>query len=398
MKQMTLRAVLLPALALISLAQPQVTVKARGPFEVVFKHSTSACQPDDVPDDGARAFRDSSNTVHLIASGYTNLAMVGPSLDKVKRVCTPMYQDSKSADPSRFDDLGWLESFYTLDGSTIFGLVSHDYHPSRHHLTCGKSTAPASDTCWYSDVTFAVSHNGGKSFTSPPPGPGRLVAGAPYKFDPNHTSPAGAFVVSNIVSWPKSPYGKDAYFVFISVAADGAQKGGTCLLRTTTLNDPHSWRAWDGRDFTVSFIDPYTTPVFDPAKHVCEPIDHAHLGWAVRSLLKLESGGFIITMDGAFNTPAGEHIPAVYTSTSADLIHWSQPAVAQQFEPHDSGCTASSKHVLMYSYPALLDPNSPTRNFETVGNTAYIYFLRVRRCGGLDRDLVRLPVSIELHR
>lgn len=369
-------------------AAPQIIVKARGPFEVVFKHSISACQPDDVPDDGARAFRDSSNIVHLIASGFTNFAMVGPSLNKVKRVCTPIYQDNKSADPSRFDDLGWLESFYTLDGTTIFGLVSHDYHPSRHQLPCGHAISP-NDPCWYSNVTFALSQNGGKSFSSPAPGTARFVAGAPYKFDPNHTSPVGAFVISNIVSV------KDAFYVFVSVAADGAQKGGTCLLRTTALDDPHSWRAWDSHNFAVSFVDPYTTPVFDPAKHVCEPIDPTHLPWAVRSFLKLQSGGFIVTMEGAFNTPSGEHIPAVYTSTSADLLHWSTPAVAQQFEPHDPVCTATSKHVLMYSYPALLDPSSPTRNFETVGNSAYIYFLRVRRCGALDRDLVRLPVNIE---
>ena len=35
------------------------------------------------------------------------------------------------------------------------------------------------------------------------------------------------------------------------------QSAGVCLMRTQTLGDPKSWRAWDGEGFNVRFIDPY---------------------------------------------------------------------------------------------------------------------------------------------
>ncbi len=82
-------------------------------------------------------------------------------------------------------------------------------------------------------------------------------------------------------------------------------------------------------------------------------------------------------------------------STLADLITWSPSAVAVTCEPHDPACTPTSRHVFMYGYTSLLDPNSPSRNFETVGKTADLYRMHVRRCGGMHRDLVRLPVPIE---
>jgi hypothetical protein len=359
-------------------------------MQVVFNHDRDACAPDDVPDDGARAFRDFEGQVHLIASGFKNRAMIGPNLNSVKRNCAIIYQDGQSADPSRFDDDGWLESFYTLDGRTVQALVSHDYHPGRHHLRCGSSKADQ-DGCWYSDIITATSRNGGRNFTSPPPGPARFIAGAPYRFDPDHVAPVGVLVVSNIVAF------ENAYYVFVSTAADGAQKGGSCLLRTANPEVPSGWRAWDGHGFNVQFIDPWTTPVYSPEKHVCEPVAPAQLTWAVRSLLALAGGrGFVVTMDGAVNKPNGVHTPVIATSASADLLHWSKPEVAEEFEPHDAVCTPTSKHTTIYGYTSLLDPASPGRNFETVGDTAFFYMLRYQRCGGLRRDLVRQPVTIRV--
>jgi hypothetical protein len=48
-------------------------------------------------------------------------------------------------------------------------------------------------------------------------------------------------------------------------------------------------------------------------------------------------------------------------------------------------------------YPSLIDPNSRSRNFDTSGKTAYVYFTQfhTQSCQlGLDRDLVRVPVEI----
>jgi hypothetical protein len=50
--------------------------------------------------------------------------------------------------------------------------------------------------------------------------------------------------------------------------------------------------------------------------------------------------------------------------------------------------------------PALLDPASTDRNFETVGATAMVFMTRLNLNGcrhSLDRDLVGLPATIEVH-
>jgi hypothetical protein len=50
--------------------------------------------------------------------------------------------------------------------------------------------------------------------------------------------------------------------------------------------------------------------------------------------------------------------------------------------------------------PSLPDPNSPTRNFETTGQTVYLYFVRAsfsynsNGCWwSLDRDPERVPIT-----
>jgi hypothetical protein len=51
-----------------------------------------------------------------------------------------------------------------------------------------------------------------------------------------------------------------------------------------------------------------------------------------------------------------------------------------------------------YLYPSLLDPDSMSRSFDTVGNTAYVYYTRNNRAAGdLDRDMIRVPVEFFRH-
>src|ERR1700758_457625 len=48
----------------------------------------------------------------------------------------------------------------------------------------------------------------------------------------------------------------------------------TCPMRTANILDPASWRGWDGKDFTVTFVDPYKGPVAEPKAHVCAPVPY----------------------------------------------------------------------------------------------------------------------------
>ena len=43
-------------------------------------------------------------------------------------------------------------------------------------------------------------------------------------------------------------------------------------MRTGNILDPSSWRGWDGKDFTVTLVDPYRGPVDHPQAHVCAPV------------------------------------------------------------------------------------------------------------------------------
>ena len=45
-----------------------------------------------------------------------------------------------------------------------------------------------------------------------------------------------------------------------------------------------------------------------------------------------------------------------------------------------------------YAYPSLIDPNSTSRNFNTMGSSGYLYLTHLMT--GYDRDLVRYPVTI----
>jgi hypothetical protein len=82
----------------------------------------------------------------------------------------------------------------------------------------------------------------------------------------------------------------------------------------------------------------------------------------------------------------------IYIAYSADLLHWSSPHLL--FEApimFNYGCGDSTA----YGYPSLLDAESPSRNFESVGGEPWLYLTRFRIADcklGRERDLVRYRV------
>jgi len=373
------------------LAKPAVLeFKQTGPMEIVFNHKRDACDKEDIPDEAAHAFRDASGVVHLVASHHVNLAMVGPDLNHLHRDCKPLYKAGEpDANPADFDDMGWIESFYTTDGKNIHGIVSMDYHPDRHHLPCGTKPENAHN-CWYSTLTQVDSSDGGKTFKAPPPGDKRFIAGAPYQYDATRTAVTGSLVPTQMVPWNGYVY------ALFSMAASRAQLGGDCLVRTLDPANPKGWRAWDGSGFNVQFVDPYPTPPADPAAHTCLPVGGRNLRQPVRSLLLLpDNKGFVAIMLGEHKVN-NQSVSAVLASTSLDLIHWSEPVPVMDIPLYkaNNGC-AKTPHEPVFYYPSLLDPDSPSLNFNTVGTHGFIYMTRYFYCEGLNRDLVRFPVEID---
>ncbi len=337
---------------------PLVSATLTGPKQVVFD-TRDGCEKIDIPDAPARAFRDSRNVVHLIATHYVARAMTGPSLDLVKHNCRVIYRSPQDPDPSHFEDNNWLYSFYTEDGRHVAALVHSEFDGEEIHGMC--ATPNDTNNCWWNTVTFAQSSDGGNSFTVPAP-PQNLVAAVPWPYvvgnlasaygytAPTNIQKVGALYYALINSWPRK-----------------SQKYGACLIRTADLFEPNSWRAWDGKGFTVRFADPYREAIAKPEEHVCEPV----LAGAAESLLRhMESEAFVVTQFAPDQRFDG---PGFYIQASRDLIHWSKPSLVVSLGDLR---TSDGEGKWNYDYVSLLDPMSADRNFSSISSRPYLYYVR----------------------
>lgn len=367
-------------------AELRAVVPAGAEAEVVFDWKSEACEPWDVPDSPARAWVGADGMVRLVAAHHRSRVAIGPDLDRIGHRCRIAFEAGNQDDPARFDDRGWLVSPYSPDGRTVVGLVHNEFHGHRRRDLCPTGNYMA---CWWNALVLTVSQDGGESFSSP----GRYVAGVPYRFQGDRGRRAGVFAPSNIVSH----YGW--YYVAAFAEAIGEQRRGVCLMRTRDLQDAASWRAWDGEGFTVSFADPYRNPRAEDeaGRHVCAPLPPTSLPFTVSSLVRHRpTGRWIAVMAGKrAEKPGEEAVSGIWASTSPDLLDWSRPSLvweAPLLTSKDCGRDDA------YYYPSVLDPDSPSRNFEDTDGNAFLYLTRLAigpGCRpGQDRDLIRLPLEI----
>ena len=393
-------------------------VQALGSEQIVFDHSDAggalrdACSEDHIPDLPPRAFRRADGSVQLVMSHTSNRRMIGPDLDSLANDCAIQLDSHHNADPGAFDDNEWIAATHTADGTQVTAIVHHEYH-GWEHANCA---APPDQLlrCWSNSLTLATSDDQGDSFTHAPP-PGHLVATLPYRYSDSQSRSAGLFSPSNIVQKHPQPQADDYYYMLAEASPDDRmeQQFGSCLLRTRTLEDPASWRAWDGTGFNVRFVDPYANPTEPPAMHLCQPVSpyDSHFlgaqitwnGYLGRYVL-VDISGKYRAQRANFAPTTEDMVPGVYYSTSTDLIHWTDRKLLMEAEVRMSwragrdGGTGECLDDDYISYPVLLDPNSSSRNFETTGARPYLYFVRTNArqagcTGTLDRDLVRIPVQ-----
>ncbi len=362
-------------------ADPALTTV--GKTQTVYDWTHDRCSDDDIPDLGARAFRDASGKVQLIAAHVVDRRFVGTSLDTIKQKCQIVLTSPHDADPARFDDNEWLAAPYTTDGKTIYSLVHEEYHGHEHPGQCPQhSYFP----CWYNSITLAVSTNSGASYHLVGSPPHQLVATLPHKYEAG-AGPSGVFEPSNIV---KGPGGYLYAFVRIDEYKSDAQR--ICLIRTNHIADPGSWRAWDGSGgFTVAFVDPYHPPA-GPVQD-CAAVDPYDLGVIGASITFNKYLNEYVAVGTTTVHIGDEDVWGVGYSFSTDLVNWSPrkllfaAELPWTYQPGDAN---------VYLYPSLIDPNSTSRTFDTTGRTAYLYLTRFNtKSGGmtLDRDLVRIPVK-----
>lgn len=356
-----------PMLAVLVLALPAAALEVVGEPELVFAGGQGVCEADMIPDAPARAFRSADGGVRLIAAHHRNRLFAGPDLDHLAPDCRIAYRGAENSEPAALDDHAWIAATYTLDGTRVFALVHDEFHGHRRPDLCPAAKYMA---CWNNRVTGAVSDDGGRSFRRT-----GFVAAPPYRYDGHLGRHTGYFNPSNIVAsdgW---------YYATVFATEWGAQKPGNCLMRTRDLADPRSWRGWDGMDFSVRFVDAYHDTV--PAEaHVCAPLPN--LKSPISSIVR-HGDGWVATLAGG---------DGFYASRSRDLLGWTAP---KRFWEVTITGRQNCGTPWATNYPSLLDPASSSRNLESVGTEAWLYYTRfwTKDCGlSMKRDLMRVRVRL----
>ncbi len=378
-----LKPLILALASLAAAAAPAsgLTIALAGGPETVFRWAGDRCAADDFPDAPARAFRTADGGVRLIVGNVDVRALAGPSFARLRRSCEVVHAGGGNADPGAYDDRVRLAAFWTADGRNVYALGDAAF---LGHLRAGICRGEVRQ-CWRNAIVELISTDGGRRF-GPVGAPPALVAALPLRFDRNAGRPTGIFTPSNIVAL-------DGWLhTFVFAEASGAQKRGACLLRTDKLVDPSAWRAWDGAGFGVRFADPYRGNVAAPAAHVCTPVPG--IATPVASLVRHAGSGRFIALTTATRNRDGRRIPGVWAIESVDLIRWSDPKLVLEL-PLTTGFGCDEKSA--WAHPSLIDPDSASPSFDTVGQRAQLYLTRFNLTDcrlQMDRDLVRYPVEI----
>lgn len=373
-------------------ARTTTGLEVTGPEEVVFDWTTDACEPEHIPDITARAIRSADGLVSLYVAHYVTYRMVGADLDSVTTDCSaPVHESDFDPDPATFNDSEWLASPWTEDGETVWAIVHNEYRGDTHGIA---GQCPSGDrlTCLDTSITMAKSTDGGRTFVDIAAPPGHLVATQPYPYD-DEGRPTGFRQPSNLVP------GDDGYwYVFSNVSEYPSgdtpwEDQWVCVMRTDDLDDPGSWRYWDGTAFGGSFVNPYVdTPASDRVG--CAPLAFPSIGNAVQESVVWSDVLDAWVMIGVGNDPsAADEAFGFYYATSTDLLEWTRRRLLVELPLANT--VADNANELYYAYPSLLDPDSESRSFDTFDDEGYLYLARVNEGGNsLDRDLVRFPVAV----
>ena len=392
-------------LALISVSQAQsrleadggpawktatITGKLEGFRTAVFKTPQDSCTQNDIPDAMARAFRDSAGTIHFVSASSDMFQSLGPTLETLKHSCEAAFHSANDPNPGDFNDQVWLDSFYTFDGKTIAALSHTEYHGWAHSGECHTQNY---GECEYDSDTYHISKDGGYHFESFK-APANFLAGIPYKYEIDR-GPMGYSVDTNVVNfngwyyavatdwtWPPNCSGdKRAHGCLVP--------GGGAPIRTTDVFDPASWRGWNGKDFSVSFVDPYLGPVSHPKEHIYTPVPYM---FAVNAINVFQSANLVVaTLWDYWDNELGP--PGLYLTTSSDLVNWTKPKLVvtvAQLKAQDP------KGSFLYAYFSLIDPNAQDLNFSTIGSHPYLYYVRLNNNNVYDRVLFRQQIKLTL--
>jgi len=369
-------------------------IVAVGDKEIVFNWSEDRCEDLDLPDGPARAVRAEEGEIVLFANNApTYRVSRGPDFETLQHVCDPPALVSADLQaPESYENWEWIWVAYR-EGTSIHALVHNEFHDAVAP-TCKVGDPSPANPCWYNSVTYAVSIDGARSF-SKPGAPAHVVAPVPEVWTPpavpqphGFHSLIGYHAPSNIVRGPDDSY----YALLLLTPSQYSPYTFLCLMRTETLNDPASWRAWDGTGFHLRMESPYVTgnPVPECTRL---PVTTGTASLTYNTYLDR----YMLVNNGG-SPIAGYPVCGFYLWLSSDLIHWGYPQLIAPARM--DGCnippqTPGVLETVNILYPSIIDHADSTINFERPGRTPYLYYTRFND-GGLDRDLVRVPLTFKL--
>ncbi|WP_426955053.1 hypothetical protein [Muricoccus radiodurans] len=389
---------LLLALALAGAAgaeEPRLSVAAGASAETVFRWETQRCAPMHVPDSPARAMRTGDGGVALLAAHLVNIPLLGRDFEHLSPACAASSRGAEAEDPALFQDRFWIQAVIplTVRGERrVLGLASHEYMGWRHP---GRCAVPGDGPlrafrCWYSAITLVQADERDWRFrpvTAGAGGRGTVVAASPFPYDASAPSRTGFFSVTNAVV--------EEGHATVLAYTEGirGQPRGNCVLRAPMEDLVGGWRALSGGAFALQLGDAYATN--GGARGACDVVGASVLEGPVRSLLRVPAADGSWWM--AVFTRAGPR-GGVFYAVSRDLRQWSPARLLWSMVPFRGQPEAGT----YYEYPSLIDHGSASPVFDRVAEDAgrarvHLYLTRLNlqdRRRGLDRDLVRLPISI----
>ena len=364
--------------------ESQLRVSLQGKPELVYDPKRDACKPNDIPDVNARAFRAADGSVTLTALHFVNRALRGPDLDHLKLDCAVVLDSKQSPDPAQYDGRRFITSLWSDDGTHVAALVHNEYHAEHFPGRCAFSEDLP---CWYNTILAFRSDDSGRTFAESKP---LVVAAAPFRQEAEQGRHRGFFNPSNVFA-----HGIHKY-AFISTTGWSGQPYGACLFRNDDPLNSAGWRAFDGSAFSIRYDDPYAGKGRAPAS--CAPL--APFGFPVGAVVRHRGSGTYIAVWEAPKNESDRPVDGFYAATSRNLVDWSAPRLILAGRTMmGSACApdGSGRDGSVIAYPSILDTKAQGRNFDDVGDEAWLYYAAIRAEGctpGADRVLLRQKIGI----
>ena len=307
-----------------------------------------------------------SQNYRLTSTLQTNGSFSGATLD-----CQPVYTPALSTDPNSFDWAQWLYGTFRDTGTgKVYAVLYNEFYGGHY---------PRGSHSNMSVLGLAVSYDNGASFQ-------KSVS------DPNN--PSAHIIIRPNYLWSEGGGGGNGYQggIFKSpldgmyyVSANGDLPLLAGMLRGTNLDDPSTWRGWDGTGFNLA-----TNPLVSSLANI--DVAPFYLGYSDYFKKYIS-----VTTGNVNGEPARGSYQIVY-KLSEDLVHWGPYRKVMD----NPACPSTGTCASISSYPSAMDPvylrqtsDSVTASNGIIGAHPYITYVQNFGSGALRQDVSAQQVSFD---